>query len=790
MNFVYLINRYCYMRRLYILFLLLINFNAFSQTGSVSGIVSDSSLKSVLTGAIVTISGTNLGTATDAFGRFVFNDLIIGNYEIKIHFLGYKPFTIKVEVKENQNTSIIADLQTDNFDIREVSVSSKDNDVTTSIGNIDMQLRPVNAAQDLYRLVPGLFIAQHAGGGKAEQIFLRGFDCDHGTDFNVSIDGLPVNMVSHAHGQGYADFHFVIPETVDHLNVYKGPYTAKFGDFATTGAGEYITKNTFDKDEIKIEYGEFNTERIFAEINLLNQKHLFSDKKESAYIAGEYVYTNSYFDNKQKFHRINLFGKYDGLLTDKTSLMISASTFNAGWDASGQIPSRAVNGGIELENGTTTGPLISRFGSMDPSEGGNTRRSNANLILIAQVGDNTIIKNQFYYTQYDFNLYSDFTFFLVDTVHGDQLNQTDNRNIYGYSGTIENNYKLFNRNLKTTFGLGYRNDVGEIKLRHSENRVDLDTIVDGNLNQKNASSYIEETYDITNKFSVDAALRLDYFDFDFVNMPFYNVLEGVSYRENSNKLSGDVTKARLSPKLNLYYKLNTDVQLYLKSGIGFHSNDARAIVVNKLENTLPKATGAEVGSTFKIGRNAIFNVALWGLDLENELTYNGDDGTVAINGPTRRYGSDFALRYQLTKILFADMDLNYSHGRFVDSLPGHNFIPLAPSLTSIAGLSIKQDKGFNASLRYRYINDRPANQHNTVIAKGYFLLDGAISYNKPRYQIGLTVENILNSQWNQAQFDTESRLKVNGVLEAHPVDELHFTPGTPLFIKGNISIFF
>ena len=192
--------------------------------------------------------------------------------------------------------------------LSEVSVSQPQdpNQSLAAISRIDQVLRPLNSAQDLLRLVPGLFIAQHAGGGKAEQIFLRGFDCDHGTDFAVSIDGLPVNMVSHAHGQGYADFHFVIPETVAQLKVYKGPYTARFGDFATAGAGEFLTKTRLEHSQVKVELGQFDTRRALVLLDLLGggnggARHLLSKRPESAYVAAEYYFTNSYFDAAQHF---------------------------------------------------------------------------------------------------------------------------------------------------------------------------------------------------------------------------------------------------------------------------------------------------------------------------------------------------------------------------------------------------------------------------------------------------------------------------------------------------------
>jgi hypothetical protein len=736
-----------------------------AQTGQISGIVYDSTSHTPLPGATVVLATQSQGIITDGLGRFHFNSISSEEITLRASYLGYQSSTVTLQIKPNQTATADFHLSASALNLSEVTIASgRDPARSDLINQIDRQLRPVNSAQDLLTLVPGLFIAQHAGGGKAEQIFLRGFDNDHGTDFQISIDGMPVNMVSHAHGQGYADFHFVIPETVQALQVYKGPYNAQFGDFATSGAGAFTTKTFLDKNEVKLEVGQFDTFRALGMINLLggNGKPKIAPRQENAYVAAEYVFTNSYFDLPQKFNRYNVFGKYTGQLTDHTWLSLTGSTFHGIWNASGQVPQRAVDQG-----------LISRYGSIDPSEGGNTARSNANLILTTDLGKNLILRNQLYYVNYNFNLYSNFTFFLDDQENGDEINQKDDRNIYGYIGTLEHQTNLGNKKLQTTLGLGTRIDQSDITLRRAISRAPQDTLVTGLLHQQNASIYLDEKLALTSRLTVNLGVRADYFDFKFNNR-----LE--------NSLSGRKDIFRVSPKLNLYYTLSPSVQLFAKSGIGFHSNDARAVVVEKLENTLPKAFGSEVGATFKVGKGSVFNVALWGLDLENELVYVGDAGVTEVKGASRRFGTDLSARFQLTRLLFADIDVNWNRGRFRDLPEGENYIPLAPRFTTIGGISIRQPRGFNASLRYRHIDSRPANETNSVEAKGYFLLDAVAQYLQPRYRFGLSAENLFNVQWNQAQFDTESRLKG----ESEPVSELHFTPGTPFFLKASFSYYF
>jgi len=751
---------------------------SFAHIGVIKGVITDSISNNVIPYVNVVLESNNKKqvTTTDDFGKFMFSDLKEGSYQLTFYSMGFAHKTMALELKDDEvkTISIMVQLRPNALNLSEVTVNgTKDiGETMNKVNNIDMLLRPTNSAQDLLKLVPGLFIAQHQGGGKAEQIFLRGFDCDHGTDFAVFVDGMPVNMVSHAHGQGYADMHFVIPETVDALTVSKGTYCTKYGDFATSGAGEFTSKNHLDNDMIKLEYGQYGAYRALAMLNLLGKdKHLFSKKKEDLYIAAEYNYNvASYFVNHQNYQRENLFLKYFGMLTDHTSLSISGTYFNSIWNGSGQVPQRAINQGI-----------ITRFGALDPTEGGTTSRTNGNASLKTVFDNGAILKNQVYYSYYQFNLFTNFTFFLNDTVNGDGINQRENgRNLYGYNGSYEINKDVFGANLKTIVGLGSRSDDGQVGLFHQNKRVVFDTIVLGTRQIHNVNAYLDETYQITKKLFINAGVRADYFNYYFKS-------QLTNKPELNDSLSGSTSKTKWSPKLNVYYNFNNNVQLFARSGYGFHSNDVRAVVTNPNQQTLPSALGYEVGSTFKPMQNMLVNVALWGLNLVEELTYGGDDGTINISGRTQRLGVDFSVRYQLTKALFADLDVNYSHGRFVDLPEGQNYIPLSPTFTSVAGLTLKPKKGFSASLRYRYISNRAAIEDNSITALGYFLLDGVVNYNIPHFQFGLRVDNIFNVDWNEAQFETLTRMKGE---PAQGVDELCFTPGAPRIFRLNVTFFF
>lgn len=323
-----------------------------------------------------------------------------------------------------------------------------------SIRLFDLNIRPVNTAQDMLQLAPGLVIAQHAGGGKAEQIFLRGFDADHGTDVAISIDGLPVNMVSHGHGQGYADIHFAIPELVDSIDVFKGPYFARYGNFSTAGAVQFQTKERIDRNLLKIEGGQFDTQKLTG---LFQLPH--SNKQQNTYFAGQFYNTDGPVESEQDFQRFNLFGKFNLHLNEMSKLALTASSFSSAWDASGQIPHRAVDTG-----------LISRFGNIDDLEGGQTGRQDLNLQYTSTNEEKTKMVIQPYFSRYNFKLFSNFTFFLENPELGDMIEQTDDRTIVGLNTEYSFTNNISNMQFNTTFGGGFRSDDISVSLWHSPNR--------------------------------------------------------------------------------------------------------------------------------------------------------------------------------------------------------------------------------------------------------------------------------------------------------------------------------
>lgn len=746
--------------------ILFYHLSSLAHQGAIKGTIADSLSNEIIVGAIISISESNQVTSSDILGNFYFQDVHPGIYKLKISSVGFANKFYTIEVKKDETTKLFIFLNAISTSLSEVTISENGQIGTPmlTINKLDIDLRPIKSSQDILRMIPGLVTAQHAGGGKAEQIFLRGFDIDHGTDIKLTVDGMPVNMVSHAHGQGYADLHFLTPEIIENVDFNKGPYYSNQGNFTTAGYANFQTKNALDKSSIKTEAGLFDSYRLVGLFDILGKEA--KSKNQNAYIASEYVYTNGYFKSPQNFNRINIMGKYHGVIGDNKILTVSLSTFTSKWDASGQIPERAVSN-----------HFINRFGSIDDKEGGQTSRSNINVMLTKLAKNGGIIKNQLYYVNYNFELFSNFTFYLNDSINGDQIKQAEKRNIYGYNNSYTKNNYIFNKKVKSEIGIQLRQDIiKNSELSHTANRKTLiNPISLGQITESNAGVYLDETIYLTEKLIINAGIRLDVFQHEYIND-----LETVyNKRVKSNHI--------ISPKLNLFYNFTNNCQLYVKTGTGFHSNDTRVVVSNSSTlATLPRALGMDIGLFFKPIKRMLINTAFWALDLEQEFVYVGDAAVVEPSGYTRRYGADLSIRYQLFNWLYLDFDGNYTMPRLLHDSIGKNFIPLAPTLTSIGGITAKFKNGLNAGLRYRFVGDRPANSDNSVVAKGYGLLDGVVNFVKSKYAIGIIFENILNSNWNEAQFDTKSKLKT----ENKPVSELHFTPGTPFFIEGNVTLFF
>lgn len=752
--------------------------------GTVKGNVLDENTTESLPGANIIFEGTMIGTVSEIDGTFELRNIHEGKYQMIVSYIGYISVKKEVIVKKGEETYVRIEMKTEGQDMDPYVVAA-DRPYTSAslkyIRNIDLEIRPNKSSQDLLKLVPGLITSQHAGGGKAEQIFLRGFDADHGTDVNISVDGIPVNMVSHGHGQGYADLHFLIPETVEELDVYKGPYFSEFGNLATAGSVKFKTMDILDQNMIKIEGGQFNTFRG----TMLYQMGQ-GGMEQNAYVAAQYYQTDGPFESPLKLQRMNVFGKYFVNLSHNSRLTLSLGSFASAWNASGQIPERTINEGI-----------ISRYGAIDDMEGGNTNRSNISIQYTQKDEENNTFDIQAYLCDYDFKLFSNFTYYLDDTINGDMIEQLDNRFLHGLNTSYKQIGWIGQTLLKTNFGSGYRGDDISIALYHSPNRIRQEVYSDAAIKERNVFAWLEEEVVFNNKLRLKLALRGDYFTF--------NVDDHVSEDSDLTGLphaSGYAQQGILSPKLNLAYSPIRALESYINFGYGFHSNDARSVILaqsmnemkeqngngngnlsEELTTILPRAMGAEIGFRFNSSQKVYIGIAGWYMYLEKEYVYVGDGGYAELNNPTQRMGLDFEGRLKLKSWLWVDLDVCMSEGRIMNEPDGANYIPLAIPVTLSGGLTVLDWKHFDGSLRYLYISDRPANETNSVIARGYSIFNLGLAYNWKKLSVSMTIENLLDTEWNEAQFDTESQMQ----WENEPVSEIHFTPGNPRNVQFGIS---
>jgi outer membrane receptor protein involved in Fe transport len=626
----------------------------------------------------------------------------------------------------------------------------------------DFELRPQGRPADILRLVPGLIIGQHQGGGKSEQYILRGFDADHGADVALFVDGLPINLRSHAHGQGYADQHFVIPETLKQVDVYKGPYYVEFGDFATAGAINFVTLDAVPENLVSVAGGNWGTQR---HLTLLSPTR----ERVKTLLAAEVYTTDGPFDRPQNYIRLNLFGKATASLGETVDATAWVSYLDSNWFASGQIPARAVRA-----------RLIDRFGAIDNSEGGNTQRLSANAHLRWQPSEASALRVHAYGQYYQLDLFSNFTFFLEDPVNGDQIVQSDrNRIVAGLDTSYEHRGSLFQVPLVSTAGFQFRLDRPRIVLGNSADRHLLVRTQDASIFQQSYSPFVK----------LDAA-----------PLPWLRFITGARgdifhYRVTDNlegapdQPDGTATRAIPSAKANLILGPWRDTELYANFGTGFHSNDARAVVAQPELPALAQATGWELGVRTRVLPRVELFATYWWLNLSSELVFNGDSGTTEPSGASRRQGLEVGLKVRPLDWLTFTGNVTYTP---IAEFFNGNAIPLAPRVTALADATVRLPWGLSASATMRYIGNRWADEERQQTARGYTLLDLGARY---RYTITpalaldafVSIENVADVDWREAQFFFTSRLRGEA---AEGVPDIHYTPGNPRTVLGGLALRF
>jgi TonB-dependent Receptor Plug Domain len=620
----------------------------------------------------------------------------------------------------------------------------------------DFELRPQGRPADVLRLIPGLIISQHQGGGKAEQYLIRGFDADHGTDLAIFVDGLPVNLRSHAHGQGYADLHFLIPETVRAVDVLKGPYFPEYGDFDTAGTVVFLTRDYVEENTVEIAGGSFNTQRYLA---------LLSPTRDAlkTFIAVEGYRNDGPFDQPNGYLRFNLFAKASANIAEDMRLSVWASHYRAEWHGSGEIPTRAVRSG-----------LIDRFGSIDPNEGGVTQRTNVNADYSWQVTETQRFTAHAYVTYYALSLFNDFTLFLNDPENGDMINQRDRRFLAGIDTQYEIKSRPIGMPLTSTVGFQYRIDTPHVVLANAVQRHQVARVQDVSIVEQSYSPFVKFDLVPIEKVRLVTGARGDIFRFHGTE----NVVGPEPFAIH------DVTKARPNVKANLILGPWAAAEFFGNFGTGFHSNDARAVLIDPKLDALPTATGYEFGVRTRVLPRTELFATYWFLDLSSELVFVGDEGTTEPRGPSHRDGLEVGVRIRPLDWLTFTGDFTYTRKAEFETGAA---IPLAPLWTARADVTVRLPWGLSSSLEMRYLGDRWADEDRHHTARGYTLLNWTGRYRYQNLEAFLSVENLANVDWRESQFFFTSRLPGEPVPG---VNDVHFTPGTPRSFLGGVAVHF
>ncbi len=636
----------------------------------------------------------------------------------------------------------------------------------------DLMLRPIRRPADILEVTPGLVVVQHAGGGKANQYYLRGFDSDHGTDIAFSFDGVPVNNVSHAHGQGYTDFNFVIPELVDRLEVDKGPYFVEHGDFSTSGAVNMVTRRVVAENSAMLTAGRFDIFRglLIGGGEVHGVDTLFGI--EGATQDGP-------FENPEDYNRYKLFTRA-GVGDGPWHSDLTFASYRGTWNASGQIPLREVRA-----------RRLDRFGTEDPSEGGTSQRHLLYSRTEWRPDDSQDASVLMYGEYYDLDLFSNFTFFARDPVNGDEIEQKDKRWLGGGEARYTRRVSPGGFDTAVTGAIGVRgDDIGE-QLNYVRERQFLSRQTDHDTMQVNPFAYVSADTTWTPWLRTVVGLRFDdlFFDVD-------NNLDSTT----SDDLKGQGTEndAIFSPKASIVLSPLANADVFLNYGEGFHSNDARGVVrdVNPVDPS-SKARGAELGVRTHLFDRLDVAAAFWLLDLDSEIVFVGDEGTTEASGATRRLGGELEVRYRILDWLFFDVDYTQTVARFRFEPDEADDVPLAPRFTVNGGLAVRRDDGIFGSVRCRAISSRPANEDDSLRAAGYTIWDLQIGkrWELPETWLGgrvkaLTVQldimNLFDHDYREAQFATDSRLQ----FEPEVVSDLNFTPGYPLTAIGSVTLAF
>ncbi|HEV7920104.1 MAG TPA: TonB-dependent receptor [Thermoanaerobaculia bacterium] len=676
------------------------------------------------------------------FATSVRRNVVVGpGVAAKVDATLYLSSSADVVVTAKQTFRNLADLDEPVNDLLGIADSATEGVITAK----EIERRPFQRAGEIMETVPGVIVSQHSGEGKANQYYLRGFNLDHGTDIAITVAGVPINMPTHAHGQGYSDANFLIPELVGAVQYKKGPYFAEEGDFASAGAVNVNYVNLLDKPLAILQGGSAGFGRaLFAE----------SPKVGEGYL----LYALEVGRNDGPWVRPDDFRKFNGVLRytrggQSGGFSITAMGYGARWDATDQIPRRAVTGGT-----------LSRFGLVDPSDGGTTSRYTLESEWQRNSSD-SLTQAAAYAVKYRLNLFSDFTYFLDDPVNGDQFEQADERFVYGLRASHRWLARWGSVSAENVAGLqARRDDIGNVGLYHTRERQRLETTRQDRVEETSAALYAQSALQLSSRLRAVVGLRGDRFRFDVRSLSSKDAM-------------------LLSPKLTMILGPWRNTELYANAGSGFHSNDAR-----ETATPLVRTRGAELGLRTTPVPRFHLTASLWGLDMASELLFVGDAGSTEASRPSRRSGVELATYYNLRRWLAIDADYAWSRARFRDANPAGDRIPGAVEGVASLGLNLIDLGKVSGELRYRYFGPRPLIEDDSIRSDASHLVNARLGYRlTPRVRLDLDVFNILNAQASDIDYFYASRL---GGEPAGGVEDVHFHPVEKRAFRLGVSISF
>jgi outer membrane receptor protein involved in Fe transport len=752
---------------------------ALGQDGTVTGSVKDET-GGALPGVDVRTSSTPvLSTTTDSDGRFALQGLPRGivqlvfslpNFaavrrDVNVGSMGQPPLDVTLRFVLSADVTVTGTTPFTNLaDVEDPAANLVGTAQSASQGAItarQLEARPLLRSGEVLETVPGVIVSQHSGEGKANQYYLRGFNLDHGTDFATTVAGMPANMPTHAHGHGYTDLNFLIPELIGGVQYSKGPYFADQGDFATAGAANINYVSALPRSIVRVTGGGFAYGRALAAASLTRADATWLGAVEVEHNDGPWTLRGD-------FRKSNVVGRYSRG-NAASGFSVTGMFYRARWNATDQVPSRAVAAGT-----------LGRFGSIDASNGGATDRASASVEWQRTRGRG-VTRIAAYGIRYSLDLFSNFTYFLEDPVNGDQFKQADRRTVLG-GRIVHRRLATWNgRSVQNSVGAQLRSDDIGLNLTHTARRAFLHPVRQDDVVQTSGALHAQNEISWSPWLRSLAGIRVDGYRFN---------VAGITDPRNSG-----VDRAGIvSPKAGVVVGPFRATEFYGNAGMGFHSNDARGSTIRvdpvtgepaRRVTPLARATGAEFGIRTVAIPRLQSSLSIWSLRLASELIFAGDAGTTEAGRPSHRYGVEFANYYRPTRWLTLDADVAWSIARFTDDSPAGRDIPGAVRTVGAGGVTLDGTSRLYGGLRLRYFGARPLVEDGSARSRATTLANLEAGYKlSPRLRLSADLLNAFDARASDIDYFYTSRLPFE---PAGGVSDTHFHPVIPRVFRVAVT---